>query len=322
MIHWCNAFGVLAAFALSLLAFSLGGPPPERLQRTAALPGPDATLPYAIAPDGSRALLDRSGRAIPLRDYQRIASGSTLSDALLLEFVSPERIVAFTQYSQNNALYGHRFTGRPAIDALGQLEELLALSPDLLIVSTLSAETRLQRLRDAGLNVFVLGEMRGVESFLANATLLAALLGRAELGALYAQNFRRRLESIAEHLPQAQRRTGLQLTYYGKQIFSSGRDTSYHDVLRYAGLEDLGARRFSGWPSLSLEQVLELDPEIIVTRTGMSEMLCAQDALARLAACRDPQRDIVELPDALINDPGPLMLDSAEWIHRAVYARK
>src|SRR5690606_10488825 len=116
------------------------------------------------------------------------------------------------------------------------LEQLLSLKPDLLIVSTLASQTRMQRLHEAGLNVFVLGEMRGVETYLRNVQMVAALAGKPELGQLYETTFRRRLGSIADGLPAAKRKTAIQLAYYGKKIYGSGRGTSYHDVMSYAGL--------------------------------------------------------------------------------------
>jgi iron complex transport system substrate-binding protein len=319
VIRLINVLGVVLALAAGIAAFALTGARPEGAIRSALHQFPSKSIETETLPDGARALRDASGRLIPIRDYSRIASGSTISDALLLEFVSPDRIVAFTQFSQSNELFGHRYQGKPSIDALRELERLLELQPDLLIVSTLSAETRLQRLRDAGLNVFVLGQMRGLDSFLHNVRALATLLGRSEQGELYASGFLRRMRSIAAQLPANERKTAIQLTFYGKRIFSSGRGTSYHDVLTQAGLIDVAAERYEGWPSLSIEQVLALDPEIIVTRDGMGASLCANVALSALRACANDRAGIVELPDALINDPGPLMLPSAELIHRAVY---
>lgn len=319
MIRSANLLGVVLAFALGMTALGITRDEVATVDRSAIVMGSAAELEYAELPDGRRALLDRSGRAVPLLDYQRIASGSTIADALLLELVSPERIVAFTQYSQSNQLFGHRYDGKPRIDALRDMETLLALQPDLLVVSTLSSEMRVERLREAGLNVFVLGEMRGVESFISAVHMMAALLDKPRLGEMYATTFMQRLNRIAAGLPQRERKTAAQLTYYGKKIYGSGRGTSYSDVMRYAGLVDVGAKHYVGWPALSIEQVLALDPEIVITRDDMGASLCSHGALAQLRACRNDLSGIVELPDALINDPGPMMLPSAELIHRAVY---
>lgn len=317
---WLNVIGIVAALSSALLGLGLAGESNE-----VAPPAPiaaDQSLPIVVLPNGERGLRDASGMIVPLRRYSRVVSASTISDALLLEFAEPAQIAAFTQYSTENEVFGYRYTHRPQIDALENMEALLALQPDLLLVSTLSSGARLERLRETGLTVFSLGEMRGVNSFLANARAIAALLGRPALGAMYAESTLRRLKSIAQKLPTEQRKSAIQLTYYGNKIYGSGRGTSYTDVMGYAGLVDVGAINYTGWPAWSPEQVLKLDPDIVITRPGMGKQLCSQATLSQLRACKpraSGHSGVVELPDALINDPGPGMLLSAERIYAAVY---
>ncbi len=319
MTRWINIAGMVLAYLLAALGVAWFSPQPELPPRVRWSSNAKAEPVTVELNDVERALVDHTGYAIPLRRYQRIVSGSTVADALLLEFASPTRIVAFTSHSAQNELFGFRYDGRPHIDALAEMERLLSLNPDLVIVGTLSSPTRVQRLRDAGLNVFALGEMRGVESFLRSVRDIATLVGDPELGRIYASAFESRLRNVARGLPDADRKTAVQLTYFGNRIYGSGLETSYHDVLTSAGLIDVGAQRYTGWPSLSYEQVLELDPEVIVTRTGMGEAFCTQPALSRLRACDGARGQIVELPEGLINDPGPQMLLSVERLHRAVY---
>jgi len=148
------------------------------------------------------------------------------------------------------------------------------------------------------------------------------LVGRPELGEMYAESTLRRLQSIARHLPETERKTAIQLTYYGTKIYGSGSQTSYTDVMHYAGLIDVAAPTYTGWPAWSPEQVLELDPHVVITRIGMGQQLCTHASLSHLRACQpsaNGRSGIVELPDALINDPGPGMLLSAERINAAVY---
>jgi ABC-type Fe3+-hydroxamate transport system substrate-binding protein len=320
---WLNALGVVSAVGLGLVGLGLAGEDKPVVPAASAVP--ETTLALVGLANGEKGLRDESGVVIPLRPYRRVVSASTISDALLLEFAAPEQIVAFTQYSGENEVFGYRYSGKPQVDALKNMEGLLALQPDLLLVSTLSSGARLERLRETGLTVFSLGEMRGVESYLRNARAIAALVGRAELGEMYAQSTLGRLQAIARDLPDAERKSAVQLTYYGTKIYGSGAQTSYTDVMRYAGLVDVAATGYTGWPAWSPEQVLELDPQVIVTRTGMGQQLCTQASLSHLRACQpgaSGRSGIVELPDALINDPGPGMLLSAERIFAAVYGRR
>lgn len=317
---WFNAAGAVLAVGVGLLGLGLAGE--EKPWVAPASTTLDTSLALVDLPGGEKGLRDESGVVIPLRAYRRVVSASTSSDALLLEFAAPEQIAAFTPYSGENEVFGHRYSGKPQVDALKNMEGLLALQPDLLLVSTLSSGARLERLRETGLTVFSLGEMRGVESYLRSARAISALLGRPELGEMYAQSTLRRLQSIARHVPDVERKTAIQLTYYGTKIYGSGAQTSYTDVIHYAGLIDAAAAKYTGWPAWSPEQVIELDPQVVITRTGMGTQLCNQASLSHLRACQpgaNGRSGVVELPDALINDPGPGMLLSAERIYAAVY---
>lgn len=321
-VSWVNAVAVITAMVLGLWGLTAARETNTKPQALTALPS--VSVEYATLPDGSRAIKDDSDVWVPIRDYRRIVSASTISDALLLEFASPNQIAAFTQYSQDNEVFGYRYAGRPQIDALKNMEGLLALQPDLLLVSTLSSGVRLERLREQGLTVFSLGEMRGLDSFLRNVRAISALLGRAQQGELYATSTLERLQALARHVPVHERKTAIQLVYYGNKIYGSGVNTSYADVLHYAGLIDAAKDKYEGWPAWSPEQVLELNPDVIVTRTGMGTQLCTQAAFVTLTACQltaSGTNNVVELPDALINDPGVGILLSAERIHAAVYGR-
>jgi iron complex transport system substrate-binding protein len=319
MIALANVLALVLAFALSLAAFARNGEAPRHVYSALKDLTPATTLEKL--PDGTPALRDRVGNLVPLKAYQRVASASTVADALLLEFAAPTQIAAFTQYHQGAKLTGHRYEGHPQIDAVHDMDGLLALHPDLLIVSTLASGVRVERLRETGLEVFVLGEMTGLSAYLDSALAISTLLDRRQLGQAYVHSFTRRMKSIAKDLPPSARKSALQLVYYGRQLYGSGTKTSYADVLDAAGLVDLGSQRFSGWPELSTDQVLALNPEVVVTRDGMGAQLCVQADLQQLRACNPATGQIVELPDELLNDPGPLMLPTAELIHAAVYER-
>jgi iron complex transport system substrate-binding protein len=175
-----------------------------------------------------------------------------------------------------------------------------------------------QRLRDAGLVVFDLGPMWGVTTFLHSASAMGWLLGRPEAARDLADHFLMRLEAVAKHIPRAQRRAAMYVAVYGSQMYGGTRGSSFHDVLSYAGLVDVAAKDFQGWPTISPEVLLTLDPELIVTHTGMRAAFCDRTDLAQLKAC-GRGGSVIELDAARLNDAGLGMLETAELLHRAAY---
>jgi iron complex transport system substrate-binding protein len=274
--------------------------------------------PAADSGVAAQTMRDASGRAIAIRPYRRIASTSLLADELLLELAEPERVLAFSRYASTHPEH-QRFHGGPVFAGPGDLERLLEARVDLLLVNNRGAESELARARAAGIVVFDLGEMRGLATLRTSVLSLASLLGDPARGERLWQRYTRRMHAIAGDIPRARRKAALYLATYSGKLFGGTRGTSYHDVLEAAGLIDVAAEHYRDWPQYDPEQLLELDPQLIVTSTGMARELCADPWLARLGACRERERRVIELPRALLDDPGLLMLDAAEALHARVY---
>src|SRR5690606_20566056 len=110
------------------------------------------------------------------------------------------------------------------------------------------------------------------------------------------------------------RRGAVYVVVYGGRIYGGTRGTSYHDVIRLAGLSDLAAGAHEGFPQYTTEELLRMDPEIIVTRVGMAEAICRQPGLEGLRAC---PAGVVEIDEAVLEDPGLGMIDAALLLRAA-----
>jgi iron complex transport system substrate-binding protein len=157
--------------------------------------------------------------------------------------------------------------------------------------------------------------MRGLSTLRKNVRDVARLVGAPERGYRLIARFEQRLRRVAGGVTR--RPTALYVGLHGAKLYGGAAGTSFHDVLTYAGLSDVAATRFEGWPSYTAEQILSLDPEVIVTQSGMRRALCGRYQLDTLRACRTAR--IVEIPAHVISDPGLVMLDAAELVHDAVF---
>jgi iron complex transport system substrate-binding protein len=311
-----NVAGALLAVALASLAAVHYAKSPAPLP---ASPAPALAVQPVRLPDGSLSLLDQSGHAVRLGDFRRIASASAVADPLLHELCEDSRIVAFSSHSVSVGPDAHRYAHKPGID-LSRTEALLELEPDLVLVSSLSDHGHTERLREAGLAVFDLGTSSGVADLRDTIARLGWLIGAPERARTFARQLGERLAAVAADVPAAERKRALYVGVYGTQLFGGSVGTSYHDVLTYAGLSDVAASSFKGWPSYTPEQLLTLNPELVVTQTGGGVLLCRHSELQALAACGTGR--IVEVDEAIINDAGVYMLDASELVHAAVYGAR
>ncbi|MEM6791432.1 MAG: ABC transporter substrate-binding protein [Myxococcota bacterium] len=244
--------------------------------------------------------------------YVRIASASTVADPLLRDLCPADRVISVSAATRNGP-QGHRYAGKATITSLEDLETIIALDPDLLVVSNLGFPRRVARLEDAGIPVLDLGPPTGWSSLRGDAEQLGDVCASSAAAAAWVTSFGSRLERVADDA--APRRRGLYLAVYGGRLYGGTTGSSYHDVLRFAGFDDAAAGRFEGFPAFTAEEVLALQPDVVVTKTGMAAELCGDDALSRLAACRAGA--VVEIEADVLDDPGVGMLEAAERLARA-----
>jgi iron complex transport system substrate-binding protein len=295
----------------------------------AAVSGVFVSAPKSISRETANAttaqltsVRDATGHAAPIVRYRRIASASALADGLLVELAEPEQIFAVSHNGKSHDPERHRYGARREVSGLADLEPLLSEHVDLLLVNHLGAESQLERARASGIVVFDLGEQRGLSTLQPNILAIASLLGDRSRGERLWQRFSRRMRAVASDVPASQRKAAIYLGIYAGKVFGGTRGTSYHDVLTAAGLNDLAAAHYQGWPQYDPEQLLALDPPYIVTGLGMAQALCENHWYSQLRACASGRSGLVEMPSELLGDPGLRMLDAAETLHERVYGAR
>jgi iron complex transport system substrate-binding protein len=269
----------------------------------------------------ARGVRDAAGTVAPLVRYERIASASLVADEVLWELCEPERLVAVTQQSKHSSHFGYRHRARAGIESPADLEPILALHPDLLLINRFGDPRYSAQLRARGIVVFDLGEMLGLESLLPTIRVLGKLVGADARADALAERLLDRLGAVASDVPQSARPRALFLSTYGKQLYGGGAGTSYHDVLAYAGLVDLAQGRYRGWPALDAEQILSMDPDVLVTKQGMAQNLCHAPGLELLRPCQGHGR-IAELDADFADNPGLPILDLAESLREQIHGRR
>ncbi len=267
---------------------------------------------------GGFAIADATGHLVSLRHYQRIVSTNLVTDHLLLELCEPTRILAVSRAAAERKRDGFRYQGMTTVDGFGPAEAMVALKPDLVLTNSFGSPGYAERLRDAGIEVFDLGELRGERSLSYVALGLGELLEAPERAQRLMHEFTWRMRRVSSGLGTRKPLRAMYLSTLGPDLQGGTLGTSYHDILVAAGLIDVAAAGYRDWPAYAAEQVLALAPEIIVTREGSAERVCKYPGMNHAPPCRGQGR-IVELPGELLDEPGLAMLNAAETLFSAVY---
>lgn len=276
-------------------------------------------------------VLDHNGYVILCREYQRIICASTIAAEVLPELIGVDRILMVPDWHRKQSPRSFRTklrdkNGNPRIetlDSLASVEVLISAKPDLVLINSLNGGggEHIQRLRSLGLNVMNLGPMLGAQTLLSNIRSLGQVLRVAHRGERLALSFERRLERVTTSVPHHNKIRALYISSMGTSLIGGTKGSSYNDLLTYAGLEDAAEDQgLSPWPNYSPEQVLDLDPDLIVTEHGHGETLRTIPGFNTLRAL-SRQGGLVEMPPGT-NTTGLGLLDAVEALHEAVYGKK
>ena len=265
----------------------------------------------------SRRVEDSTGASIPVRDYRRIVSTSTIADQVLRRLVEPHRVLAVSAHTLRTATTA-AYADKIGVEQAGDIETIIELRPDIVFINNFVDRRHVERFKDAGLNVFDLGPMEGLRTLPTNIRQVAGVLGAPARGEAIVESLLADLESVADDIPEERRRRGLYVGIHGDRLFGGARGTSFHDVLAAGGLVDVATEAgFTGWPAYTSEQLLGLDPPWIVTNTGTERVLCSHPGFDALSACR--RNRIRGIRTDLLTDPGLGMVEAARAIRNAVY---
>jgi ABC-type Fe3+-hydroxamate transport system substrate-binding protein len=264
-------------------------------------------------------LKDARGHVVPTNDYARVVSLNTVADPILLSIIEPGRLLAVSTRTRDEHPEGFRYAGRPSVDRSDDLETILALRPDLVVASKFADESFMARLREEDIQVFDLGDMRGVGTTVLNIRTLGALLRQPARAAQVEADYLMRLAALDAAVPDEAEAPGLYLSIYGDSLFGGTAGSSYADMLHYAGVHDLAEEHgYRDWPTFSPEQLLAIDPPLVITQTGMAAVICGHSTLQHLACCGEGGR-IIEVPGTYHSDPGLGLVQAAAAVQRLVH---
>jgi iron complex transport system substrate-binding protein len=201
------------------------------------------------------------------------------------------------------------------------LEEIVALMPDLVLATkSINRRETVNALEHIGLPVYVT-DPHSVEQMIASVEHLGSALGDEKSSAVLAGDMRGRLLDLDRRLTGAAPRRVL-FVVWTDPLISVGSDTFIADALRRAGGQSVVETK-SEWPRVSLEEIVRLQPEVLVFASAHAgdtqrdiDALRARPGWKDLAAIQHDK--IIVVSDA-INRPAPRMVDAIERLARALH---
>jgi iron complex transport system substrate-binding protein len=281
--------------------------------------GTDASSRAPATRDRPITLNDDGGRTVTLpRAARRIVSLVPSATETILALGAGERLVGRTRFDRDSAVAALPVVGG-GLDP--NLESMVELAPDL-VVSWFSEErpdTR-KRLDAAGIASLSLSLQDTTDAFRA-----VTLLGQALDRSAGADSLLRRLrDSLADtrRLAARQERRRVFYVVYNNPPMTMGPATFIAQILGLAGGENIFADAATNWPTVSLEEVVRRDPDVVVLPVGEMPArtlgrLRTEPGWRELRAVR--RGCVVQVVADVVNRPGPNIARAAEQLRVAIH---
>ncbi|MEI8094290.1 MAG: ABC transporter substrate-binding protein [Spirochaetales bacterium] len=273
-------------------------------------------------------LKDAQGTAITLSAAPKAIISLTLpTDEILIELVDQSRIKAIDSFAtdagiSNIAAWAKAFPTKIA----GEKEKIIALQPDLVFVASWKEPEFIAALREAKIPVFVFKTPDNFDELTTLVTQMAAVTGETAKGKALLATVEKRLAAVATKLKGvAAKPTVLSYSFWGS-TYAKG--TSFEALIEKAGLVNVATKAgLSGWPQVSKEQVLALDPDVILLPSwsydGSSDAakfladFVADPVFAGLKAVKNKR--VLVMQDKHLQSTSQYMADAVEDLAKAGY---
>lgn len=213
----------------------------------------------------------------------RIASMAPASTSILLELGLAGALVATDDWSRKlEGVPG----GLPSFDMMRpDVERLAALSPDLLLVSTITqagtGKDPFAPLAAIGIDVVYIPASVDIAGIAEDVMKIAALTGREREGQAAVRRMNAAVDEIrkiARAIPEEKKRTVVFELESAPYIYSFGDGVYLNEMLEAAGAVN-AFKKERGWISVSAESVIAANPDVILTNVAS-----AGDPVAEIAS--------------------------------------
>ena len=199
------------------------------------------------------------------------------------------------------------------------IEQIIALEPQVVLMGTMAQTTeQVEALQNAGIQV-VVSDAQSIEGVYTAIRLIGALMGRETEAEALVGSMQATFAAIADKAENTGKTVYFEVSPLQWGLWTAGKNTFMDELATLCGLTNAFAD-LDGWAAISEEQVLERDPDYIVTITmyyGEGPTPVEEiKARAGWDALKAVQNDLILNADSNeISRPGPRLQDAAKTLY-------
>ena len=243
-------------------------------------------------------LTDATGTEVTIEERpDRVVTTNPSAAQTMWEIGGRDQVVGLTQY----AAYLEGSESRTNVSAsFGvSVERVAGTNPDLVIAPNASAGD-VEGLRNAGLTVYHLREAKTIDDIAEKTTTIGRLTGNCEGASETNTWMNANVDAIRSVTADIEERPRVLYSLGGGYV--AGGDTFIDELFDIVGADNVAARDHTGYPQLSDEVVLQLNPEVLVV-TERTAGIAGEEPFASTRAGQTNTTVRVAVRD--LNQPAP-----------------
>lgn len=204
-------------------------------------------------------------------------------------------------------------------------EMILTLMPDVIFVTDYHHQNHdaiLQQYEEAGISVIVIGS----ESSFADVYETIQMIGKATGTTVEAEklvaDMKERLLAVEEKAKQVTEKKKVWVEVSpAPDIFTTGQGTFMHEMLESIQAENAAGNQ-EGWVKLTEEEIVQLNPDVIITTYGYyvdnpKEGVMARSGWGEVPAIKDG--NVHDVDSDTVTRPGPRLIEGVEHLAKLIY---
>lgn len=275
-----------------------------------------AVGPRALQAQDEFGVINR--RVLP-GDYQRIVSLAPNITEILFTLGLGNRVIGVTQHCNYPPEARSKTRVGSYIDL--NIEKILSLKPDLVIATADGNEKgSVERLLGFGVPVLVTNP-KNLDQVYETIRVVGRATRQGEKAEALVRSLRNRADRVIRACAGLPHPTVF-LQINESPLITVGRDTFHNNLIQLAGGINLSGREATKYPTYSLEQVLRLNPEVILI-TSMERGMAAERKKERwlqwkqITAVKNGRIHILD--SDLLDRPSPRLVDGLEVLAKAIH---
>ncbi|MBY0146159.1 ABC transporter substrate-binding protein [Neobacillus niacini] len=205
-------------------------------------------------------------------------------------------------------------------------ELVLSLLPDMALVTDYHYKTHpdvLQKFEEAGIEVIVVGSAASFEDVYSKIEMIGEAAGSKTEAEEIVTDMKERLQTIKDKAAGAvidKKKVWVEVSP-APDIFTTGQNTFMHEMLESIQAENAAGDQ-EGWVKMTEEEIVKLNPDVIITTYGYyvenpTAGVLKREGWAEVPAIKNG--DIFDVDSDTVTRPGPRLIEGVETLAELIY---